>query len=398
MLIAVSLPAAAMDRPKDWVAPVPEQVPNHRELWRNVVIELSSYAKGRKKDFIVLVRGAPELAVKGEREALWEELRDPDGRTFEKRLPLGTVLRPYVKAVDGVVLDGLYCGPYAFDKPLDQAVKDRKALDAAIAEEKKRGIVRPPVPMPMGPFSIDPNVEMARHKEVKRQLEREERQRRVVYAIDAMRDQGRRILSIEDCRNQAEADKAARNSDRDHVLTYAGIDIGRLDRLPHGHTRAENAQPVTTITGARNWLPMVRGDRFGTRAAWMMALEGTNQDLLVVDVAHRGADPLTKDDVKRLKYKQLGAPRLVLAQLPVGIAYDWRWYWQKGWQAGNPPFLFAPNSEELGSFYTDVGDAKWKELLGKTIAGIVDLGFDGVLIDDLDTFLWFEDLMPLPGG
>jgi len=36
-------------------------------------------------------------------------------------------------------------------------------------------------------------------------------------------------------------------------------------------------------------------------------------------------------------------------------------------------------------------------MLGKYIAGIMDLGFDGVVLDNLDTYLWFEDLMPLDG-
>jgi len=48
-----------------------------------------------------------------------------------------------------------------------------------------------------------------------------------------------------------------------------------------------------------------------------------------------------------------------------------------------------------GSYVTDVDDPQWKELLGKYLAGIIDLGFDGVVLDDLDTYLWFEELMPL---
>ncbi|MBC7908788.1 MAG: hypothetical protein H7Y60_18835 [Rhodospirillaceae bacterium] len=398
-LIALMLafPAAAMDKPRDWQAPPVASIPNHREDWRNVVMELSAYAKGRNKDFVVLVRGGTELVVKGERETQWEELRDPNGKTFEKRLPLRTVFRPYLKTLDGLVLDGLYCGPDALGKPLDKAIRERLDLDATLAEERARGIQRPPVPTPFGPFSLDPREELRKAAEIRRMAEREERQRRQLYAVDAMRQLGRRILSIESCKTQKDVDAAYKGSEHDRVLTYAGVETDNLNTLPKGHPRGENAQPVTTITAAKNWLPLLRADRFGTKAEWVMSMEKTNQDVLFIDVAHRGTDALTKEDVKRLKYKEMGAPRLMLAVLPVGKAYDGRWYWQKGWEAGNPPFLFAPIPEEPGSFVTDMADPKWKELLGKYLAGIMDLGFDGVVLDNLDTYLWFEELMPLEG-
>ncbi|MEW5727195.1 MAG: hypothetical protein AB1918_05150 [Pseudomonadota bacterium] len=394
-LVAAPAGAATLEPPRDWQPPPIERIPNHRQLWRDVLVELSTYAKGRNKDFIVLAREGVELLVKGEREAEWEQERDPEGLTFEKRLPLKWVFRDYVRVLDGMVVDGLYCGPFAFDKPLAEAIKDRKDLDAVLAEERARGIVRPPVPVPMGPFSIDPKEELRKHKEWRQKLERHERQRRVLYAVDAMRANGRRILSIEDCASRKEAEAALRASDRDRVLTFAGAGIGRLDTIPKGFAHRENAEPVRTVTAARNWLPMVRGDKYATKAEWLMALEQTNDDMLLIDVAHRGSDPLTKEEVRRLKFKQLGSARLVLAVLPVGTAHDWRLYWQKGWRAGQPPFLFAPDPDQPGTFYTDLESAEWKQILGKYVAWIVDLGFDGIVFDDLDTYLWFEELMPL---
>jgi hypothetical protein len=392
-----AMPAYALERPRDWVPPPVESIPNHREEWRNVVIELANYAKTRKRDFVVLVRGATELVVKGEREVEWDEIRDPQGRNFEKRLPLRSIYRPYVKVIDGIVLDGLYCGADALGKPLDKAIKDRLDLDAKLAEERAQGIQRPPVPQPFGPFSLDPKEELRKATEVRRLAAREERQRRMVYAVDALRKQGRTILSIEDCASQKDVDAAFKGAERDRVLAYAAANDTSLARLPKGHPRNENALPVTTITGARNWLPLLRADRFGNKAEWVMAMAGTNHDALLIDVAHRGSDPLTKDDIKKMRFKELGSPRLMLAVLPIGKAYDWRWYWQRGWEAGNPPFLFAVDGDEPGSFVADVMNPQWKELLGKYIAGIIDLGFDGVVLDDLDTYLWFEDLMPLGG-
>jgi cysteinyl-tRNA synthetase, unknown class len=394
LLLLLGAPAQALDKPRDWMPPPATQVPNFREAARQTIIELAAYAKKRNPSFVVLMRGGVELLVKGEREAQWEDVQDPNGRDFAKRLPLNAVQRPLVKVLDGLVLDGLYCGPYRFDKPIAQLAKTRKDLDGELAREKKQGIHRVPVPAPVGPFSNDPKEELRKAAEVRMQQMREERQRRTLYAVDAMQSEGRRLMSVEACATQAEVDGAYRNGERDRVDAFSAVGDDRLDQIPRARPRHENAQPAATITAARNWLPMLKSDRFGSRAEMVMALEDTNYDVVVVDVAHRGADALTKSDVYRLKFKKLGPPRLVLAVVPLGRAFDWRWYWQKGWQPGDPPYLFALD-DEPGAFITDVASPEWRALLGKYLAGVMDLGFDGVMFDDVGTYLWFEELMPL---
>ncbi len=391
----VTAAAAAQERPRDWQPPPISQIPNFREQWRQVVIQLGNYAKGRRADFVVLVRGGVELSVKGEREADWEQAQDPTGRDFEKRLPLGAWERPYLKVIDGEIMNGLYCGPMKLEKPVATLIAERRDLDAKIALERSKGIERPAVPLAMGPFSLDPAEEIRRSDEVKRQAERGERIRRVVHALDAMRETGRVLWSLDRCDTDADARAALAGADRDKLVGWAKVGEGDFDRLPTGFPHFENASPVTTIAAARNWLMMTRGDRFGTKAQWMIALQDTNYDALVVDAAFRGQEPLTKADVRALKFKKLGGPRLVLADIPIGRAFDWRMYWKQDWHAGSPPFLFAVDPKEPGAYIADLADPAWKEILGKYVAWVVDLGFDGVVLDDLDTYLWFEDLMPV---
>jgi cysteinyl-tRNA synthetase, unknown class len=392
--LAAELDDPVIDRPLDWQQPPVYMIPNFRDLWREVVIELAAYAKSRKPSFVVLVRGGTDLIIKGKREAEWEDARDPDGRYAIQRAPLGTVFRPYLKAIDGVIFEGLFCGPYKFDKSLAESIKARKELDDEIAAERRRGIYRPPVPQPLGPFSLNPQDEVNRAHAVELQIHADEKRRRALYVIDALRSFDQTIMSIEYC-SGAEAGAAQAKAQRDKVVSFVATDGPQLDRLPPGHVPQENANPVLGISAVRNWLPMLRGDRYGTRDQWVTALMGSNYDALLIDVTHRGRDPLTKADLRALHYKNLGAPRLVLADLPIGRAFDSRWYWQKGWGAGNPSFLFAPDSHDLGAFYADLRDPQWKELLGKYIQGIIDTGFDGVVLDELDTYRWFESLMPL---
>ncbi len=395
-VLLLASPAVALDRPRDFIPPRPELIPNFREQTRTVVTELASYAKRRNPNFQVLMRGGIELLVKGEAEIAWDELHDPAGVNFIKRLPLRAAFRPLIKALDGIVIDGLACGPYRFDKPLAEVIQARKDLDAELEHERLQGIHRPAVPLQMGPFSNDPKVELRKAAEIKQMQMRAELQRREIYAIDAMRADGRNVLAVERCADQAEVEAAYRVGQRDRVPTFAKAGNGPLDEAPRAHPAFENPVEVMTVANARNWLPILRSDRFGTKGKFIEAIANTNYDVVVVDVAHRSADLLVKADIERLKFKKLGPRRLVLAVMPIGRAFDWRWYWQKDWDVGNPPFLFA-HDDSPGVFITDLGNADWKGVLGKYLAGVMDLGFDGVMFDDVGTYLWFEELMPLDG-
>jgi len=388
--------ACAQERPSEWKPPLPESVPNFREHWRNVVMELSNYAKARDPKFVILVRVGAELLVRGEREVDWDQVHDPLGVNYDKRLPIGAAFRPYIKAIDGVVFDNLYCGDTAFEnKPLDDLIKFRLADDEKIVQDLNVGVVRPPPAFEQGPYSNDPGAEVARAAEIRRLTDLEDHKRRVLRGISALKTYNRQLLSIENCPTQAAVEAAQRAADRDHVLTFAAINDAKLDVFPKTRPLHENANPIASIAQARTLLPNTKGDKFGSRDEWLTALTRTNYDALVIDVGWRGVDLFTKADIARLKYKNLGGPRLVLAEMPMGRAFDWRWYWQKGWAAGNPPFLFAVDKGEPGAFVTDPLSSQWLEILGKYIAGLMDLGFDGVMMDDIDTYLWFEDLMPL---
>lgn len=388
--------AAALDKPPDFVPPDEDKIPNFREQTRQVLIELASFAKKRDPNFQVLMRGGAELLVKGEIETRWDEIHDPKGTGFYQRLPLRATFRPLVKLLDGIVADGMYCGTAALPQPLDAMITARRALDADLDREKKQGIHRPPVPVEMGPFSNDPAEELRKAALIRERQMAEERLRRTLYAADALRSEGRMVLGLDVCPDQKAADSALRAGARDKAPVFARVGDDHFDQVPRGHSAFENAAAVTTLSAVRTWLPVLRSDRFGSKDRFVEAVAASNYDMVVVDVAYRGTDFLVKTDIATMKFKALGPRRLVLALMPIGRASDWRWYWKKGWDVGTPGFLFA-HDDQPGVFITDMGSAEWKTLLGKTIAGIMDLGFDGVLFDDVGTYLWFEELMPLDG-
>ncbi|MCR4376651.1 MAG: hypothetical protein NUV50_00965 [Rhodospirillales bacterium] len=154
-----------------------------------------------------------------------------------------------------------------------------------------------------------------------------------------------------------------------------------------------NPLPITSTKEARNFLYVANAQTFGTSADFGQALRTTNHDIVIVDVFHN-RKPLTRDDIYFMKYKNLGSPRLVLAQLDIAHATPFQYYWQPGWGPGSPPFLFSPVREDPDSLHTIYWDAGWQAIISGNansyLYGIVDLGFDGVVLKGVDAWRFYE--------
>ncbi len=56
-----------------------------------------------------------------------------------------------------------------------------------------------------------------------------------------------------------------------------------LARIPAERPMRENISAVSDIAKAKNFLPMLRSDVYGSRSDWVEALVATNYDMLLLD-------------------------------------------------------------------------------------------------------------------
>jgi len=154
-----------------------------------------------------------------------------------------------------------------------------------------------------------------------------------------------------------------------------------------------NAKTIRAPSEVQNYLFVADSKSFGTPTDFIQALRLTNHDALVIDV-FQGRTPLTRQDVASLKYKRLGAPRLVLAQIDISHATPFRYYWKPGWTAGNPPFLFAPVRKDPDRFRTIYWAPEWQAIISGNfnsyVYGVMDLGFDGVVLKGVDAWRFYD--------
>lgn len=311
-----------------------QEIPNYRSHMRDIVEELALYADKRDPSFIIVTRPGFDLLTWSRREFdLTEIKRDPlIPIPSDAIVPVGTPMRRYIQNIDGFILNGQFCAP-----------------------------LRVPG-----------------------------------QDLQTMLRQGLKGMSIEHCRTPDMASAALQTSVRMDMISHIDLnDDDDFAGVPTRRPSPENPGNVMTLPQARNMLVMLDSRNYASRGEWLAAMSGTNYDVLVTDAFYRGNRSLTKDEVHGLKFKELGARRLVLARMSVGYAEDERYYWQREWRIGAPTWIQALGPDRPGQYVVEYWNPAWKAIIGRYFAGLMDLGFDGVVLDGVEAYRRWEFMTPL---
>ncbi len=300
---------------------------DYRDEMRRFIQAIGAFARQNRRDFLIIPQNGLELLTK------------VDAIDSAKRAPA----RAYMRSIDGVLQEALYFGDPEFDKP-------------------------PP----------------------------EKRQEKLLTLTELARTNGLRVLVMDYARTPKTVDDAhRRNTAKGYVSFTAHARAPELGSLPPYPKRPyhENGASVLSLKAVRNFLYLRDSAPFGRQDEFAMTLRGTNFDMVVVDVFH-GRTPLTKQAVESLKYKKTGGRRLVLAYMDIGSAARYRHYWQPKWREGAPRWISGPFRGDPDKYHVEYWRAAWQKIItGDTksyVYGIIDLDFDGVVLDGADAYLYFE--------
>lgn len=311
-----------------------QQIPNYRALMREIIEDLADYAEKRDPNFIIVTRPGFDLLAWSRREFdLAEIKRDPTAKLPQDAImQVGTPMRRYIQSIDAFLLNGQFCAPL-----------------------------------------------------------------RVPGAdLQAMLTQGLKGMTIEHCRTPEMATAALQAAIRMGVVSHIDLDeTSGFARIPTRRPSPENPRNVESMLGARNMLMLLDSRNYATREEWLAAMAATNYDVLITDAFYKGNQALTKEEVHRLKFKEMGARRLVLARISAGYAEDERFYWQREWQIGAPTWITAFGPERPGQYVVEYWNPAWKAIVGRYFAGVMDMGFDGAVLDGVEAYRRWEFMTPL---
>ena len=324
-------------------------IPNYREMMRDVIIALGQYARENNSAFQIFTEGGLKLLVRGQWENDLDDLhraemsgaKSDDERFLlkmfspEHPVPTGSPVRRYLSVIDGLLITNQICGG--------------------------------------GKGKIPPETEKI------------------------VKEYGLSVIGVEHCSSEKSKKDALTELARKKIPVHADTDKkAAFDTLPEdSELFLENPDNIDSVAKVRNILMLTNTRNFSDKELMVQSLGKTNYDLLIIDPFFRNSIPLTKEDIIELQAKKVGARRLVFAVLDITKAQDTRSYWKNGWKQGEPVWLRLQSKTDPSGFIVDFWNQEWKRILGVYFKGIMDLGFNGIVLQGLDEHKRFEEIIPI---
>ena len=124
----------------------------------------------------------------------------------------------------------------------------------------------------------------------------------------------------------------------------------------------------------------------------LTAAGNTAYDLIVMDYSADGNDDTAYSaaQIDTLKHSP-GGVKTALAYMSIGEAEDYRFYWQDGWEPGNPAWLDAENPNWGGNYKVRFWDPEWQSIIFSYTDRLLDAGFDGAYLDIIDAYEYYAE-------
>jgi len=198
------------------------------------------------------------------------------------------------------------------------------------------------------------------------------------------------------CWTQAYMDDSYRRSEIKGYISFAA-DFRELHNIPAYPPNPNNVNPenIVSLHETKNFLFLLNPVLYPDKISYINALQAADYDLLIIDLFYEGDEILTPGDVEALKTKNNGGKRLVLAYMSIGEAEEYRYYWNDGWLSNPPSWLGKENPDWEGNYKVRFWERGWQDIIfGATnsyLKKIIDAGFDGVYLDIIDAFEYWEE-------
>ncbi len=215
--------------------------------------------------------------------------------------------------------------------------------------------------------------------------------------LNISKSAGKTIMVTDYCSSPINiANSFAQNSTLGYI-SFAATERN-LNVIPNypNSVQGENNNVVSQISQAKNFLYLINPSEFDSKTAFINAITATNYDMLVMDLFFNDGTAFTAAEIAQLKLKANGGKRLVLCYMSIGEAENYRYYWQNKWLSNKPEWLDAENPNWEGNYKVKYWNKDWQKIIfgndASYLKKVIDAQFDGVYLDIIDAFDYYENL------
>lgn len=216
----------------------------------------------------------------------------------------------------------------------------------------------------------------------------------MIAYLDICENNNVEVLTTDYCWTESKMDDSYTQNSAKGYISFAAPDR-ELNVIPDYPLQAYNVNnlDVETLAQAKNFLYLLNPENYNTKQAFLDAVSRTNYDVIILDCFFN-EEILTFNDVAQMKTKLNGGSRLVISYMSIGEAEDYRYYWQTDWNTTVPDWIETENPDWPGNYKVRYWETDWQNIIfggsDAYLDKILDAGFDGVYLDIIDAFEYFE--------
>jgi cysteinyl-tRNA synthetase, unknown class len=216
----------------------------------------------------------------------------------------------------------------------------------------------------------------------------------MIAFLDICEQNGVEVLTTDYCWDHSKMDDSYSKNNTKAYISFAAPDR-ELNLIPDYPATPynENSNDINTLHDAKNFLYLLNSENYTSKQEFITAINGTNYDVIIMDLLFNESG-FTSTEINQLKLKNNGGKRLVIAYMSIGEAENYRYYWNDSWTVGSPSWIEAENPDWAGNFKVRYWESEWQTIVygnnDSYLKKIIDAGFNGVYLDIIDAFEYFE--------
>ena len=206
--------------------------------------------------------------------------------------------------------------------------------------------------------------------------------------LSRIKSEDKVILTTDYCYSQENIEKSKQENLSNGFVSFQATSR-ELDVIPTTPIQNENSEAIQNLRQVKNFLYIINPEGFASKQQFIDAICATNYDMVIMDMFFDGAE-FSPDEIAQLRNKNNGGTRIIVAYMSIGEAEDYRYYWDKSWKRGNPAWLDKENPKWKGNYKVRYWHPEWQTIIFDYLSRIINAGFDGVYLDIIDAFEYYE--------